>query len=885
MKEGEAVGESSFWKDGTVPFLVPPKELQCARNHGRGKRCTRWRIHDKKYCEYHFLQQKLYNNKRRKQNLGETLPLDQQKEDNSDRSLSSMLTRSKRKRVDGQQEKEEGISILDKEHGNHEDIEPWSRRTRSAKLAVGKLENDTKSNVKEDGNGDKNEAIYRKTRTDNISAGKEVVAIHEDILIEGNEKKEGFCHQCHRLKSRVLRCRTCQRKRYCDSCIKTWYPQFSEEAMEESCPSCRKTCNCKPCLRSNKLMKDVKNSGMPSNKDERIKHLKYLISLLYPFLKQFHEDQMKEIVLEAKIQGLQSSEIEVPQAVSDEYERLYCNNCGTSIVDLHRVCPKCSYELCLTCCWEIRGKCLRGGDKMVQRYYNRGKAYLHGGKPLPLAAVKKKNKTSSRRRIKLLSKWQVKGNDDIPCPVERLGGCGHERLELKCLLPANWVSTLKIKAERLVEFHQLEDARGVLTKHCSCLKSDNEIGILNEAICSSASLNDCNESYLCSPLAKDIQQGDLEHFQWHWFKGEPVIVRNVLELTSGLSWDPMVMWRAFRNVSNKDSLNVNVRAIDCLDLCEVELNIHKFFVGYLKGCVHSNSWPQLLKLKDWPPSNFLEELLPRHCAEFFSALPFLEYTNPYSGILNVAAKLPANSLKPDLGPKTYIAYGFVEELGRGDSVTKLHYDMSDAVNVLMHTAEVTLTSEQQADIAVLKKRHISQDQIELYGTDQDSYMPLKEQVDVDFLVKATKHPKRKSETSKKKVKSCQRSDLMSEMLMETSEFQKFEDFKLDKRSNGRIDKAHNSFVTSSSDMHSLKSAEKDSCLPLTEQVNVDVMFEAVKAPKSNSETRKKKVKSCQSSLSKFKLFRNEEESKVDECNGKMNKAHSGDSSFQNVHSL
>ena len=112
---------------------------------------------------------------------------------------------------------------------------------------------------------------------------------------------------------------------------------------------------------------------------------------------------------------------------------------------------------------------------------------------------------------------------------------------------------------------------------------------------------------------------------------------------------------------------------------QVELNIHKFFIGYLKGRAHSNSLPQLLKLKDWPPSNFFEELLPRHCAEFFSALPFVEYTNPYSGILNVAAKLPANSLNPDLGAKTYIAYGFVEELGRGESVTKLHCNMSDAV--------------------------------------------------------------------------------------------------------------------------------------------------------------------------------------------------------------
>ena len=112
---------------------------------------------------------------------------------------------------------------------------------------------------------------------------------------------------------------------------------------------------------------------------------------------------------------------------------------------------------------------------------------------------------------------------------------------------------------------------------------------------------------------------------------------------------------------------------------QVDINIHKFFVGYSEGQFDFKMWPQILKLKDWPPSNYFEERLPRHGAEFISSLPFKEYTHPQEGILNLAVKLPERSVKPDMGPKTYIAYGFAHELGRGDSVTKLHCDMSDAV--------------------------------------------------------------------------------------------------------------------------------------------------------------------------------------------------------------
>lgn len=95
----------------------------------------------------------------------------------------------------------------------------------------------------------------------------------------------------------------------------------------------------------------------------------------------------------------------------------------------------------------------------------------------------------------------------------------------------------------------------------------------------------------------------------------------------------------------------------------------------------------MLKIKDWPPEEHFKDRLKRHNQDFLEMLPFHEYTNPFWGPLNMYRALPHKCLPPDLGPKTYVALGRQEEHKReGDSVTKLHVDMSDAINVLVDTS-------------------------------------------------------------------------------------------------------------------------------------------------------------------------------------------------------
>ncbi|GMI66771.1 hypothetical protein HRI_000346400 [Hibiscus trionum] len=709
-----------------------PSDRRCKRSAGPGKwRCSEMALPSKTLCEKHYLQRTRQERKRIRgdRDHGNGCKSRKLNISGSVRGEFSGSEKNKKKKrredLSGGSEEEDGLVLT-------EMLARERKREEKSKLDIKGSKVGSENSVKEivdsgEGKVNSREKLSSSGKAVWNGSARDRKSFEKDKSNKSKEFVSLMCHQCQRNdKSGVVFCSSCGRKRYCYECIEKWYPEKTRDEVEAVCPFCCGNCNCKACLREVLV---VKNTHKDIDASVKLEQLKYLLCKSLPVLRHIFREQSSEIDIEADIKGSQLTEIDITRSKLDKHERLYCDNCNTSVVNFHRSCPSCSYDLCLTCCQELRDGCQPGANEAetsCQQFVERANFQTikkDGKNNAPTRRLGWESQVNSLNNGKAVTSshlpdWRANADGSIPCPRSHKGGCGASTLELRRIFKANWVTKLISSAEDITNQYKPPDVD--FYRECSSCQPNVSDGNSNGSpnVRHAANREECSDNYLFCPDALDISDGEIEHFQRHWMRGEPVVVRNVLEKTSGLSWEPMVMWRAFRetgsNVKFKEETR-SVKAIDCLDWCEVEINIHQFFKGYLEGRMHETRWPEMLKLKDWPSSTLFEERLPRHNAEFIAALPFSDYTDPKSGFLNLATRLPEGLLKPDMGPKTYIAYGFSEELGRGDSVTKLHCDMSDAVNVLTHTTKVKIGSWQREKIECLKKIYAAEDLQQLYG--------------------------------------------------------------------------------------------------------------------------------------------------------------------------
>ncbi|XP_023594955.1 probable JmjC domain-containing histone demethylation protein 2C isoform X2 [Trichechus manatus latirostris] len=91
----------------------------------------------------------------------------------------------------------------------------------------------------------------------------------------------------------------------------------------------------------------------------------------------------------------------------------------------------------------------------------------------------------------------------------------------------------------------------------------------------------------------------------------------------------------------------------------------------------------VLKLKDCPSGEDFKTMMPARYEDLLKSLPLPEYCNP-EGKFNLASHLPGFFVRPDLGPRLCSAYGVAAAKDHDIGTTNLHIEVSDVVNILVY---------------------------------------------------------------------------------------------------------------------------------------------------------------------------------------------------------
>ncbi|KAH6795427.1 hypothetical protein C2S51_036413 [Perilla frutescens var. frutescens] len=655
-----------------------PDDLRCKRSDGKQWRCTAMSMPDKTVCEKHYIQAKkraansamrASMKKAKRKSVGESDIYLESKSDDMDLPLSSQF--GDYSGSSGKKKKEK----LSKTQASYSPEMPAVRSLSGRSSLRSTDDPDRDGSDYEDSRRSYKTPPPSTVDSDRSRSQKmfEVSPMTEtsDGSSASSDDTEGQpCHQCRSTnKDRVVWCLKCDRRGYCENCISTCYSDISIQEIERVCPACRGTCSCRVCMRGDNL---IKARIREISAKDKLQYLYCLLSAVLPIVKRIHAEQCSEVELEKRLRG---NEIDLVRTKLNADEQMCCDFCRIPIIDYHRHCTTCSYDLCLSCCKDIREASTPSVNEESNDivFETNGSDKAMGPECVRLSRMQLNS-------FKRFSSWKTNHDGSIQCPPKAYGGCGSSVLTLKRIFKMNWVAKLVKNVEEMVNGCEINSS------------GDSEETGGSVRLLQAANRENDSDNFLYYPSSEDLKIDGIKDFRMHWSRRKPVIIKGVCDASAITIWDPMAMWKGIKETAEEKVKDANriVKAVDCTDWTEVDIELEEFMKGYFDGRVDENGRRQLLKLKDWPSPSASEEFLLYQRPDFISKLPLLEFIHSKWGLLNVAAKLPHYSLQNDVGPKIFISYGNIEETGKGDSRDNLHLNMRDMVFLLVHTFEVKL---------------------------------------------------------------------------------------------------------------------------------------------------------------------------------------------------
>ncbi|KAI3795784.1 hypothetical protein L1987_38443 [Smallanthus sonchifolius] len=703
----------------------------CKRSDGRGWRCGRPAAAGKNYCETHILQASL---RQKRQPVPDHLKLERAKrasivpksEENSDDGVTEEAVRRSKRKVT---EESEGVSD-----------EP-RKRVRKLNLKLGRMEiapgtssstaqQETDSPAVKSGasstsrfkrlfrsknsepipivvqkhlpNISENLKATEKMKTTGTSfrrpirskntepipivVKKHLPSIKENVKASAKKEMKKIIKKCHWCGLRsfcvLVKCSTCKKNFFCQECINLRF--YCEKTVRRECPVCQGECPCRACTRG--IPKQVKTKepvihdledhaiiicdtekGAAESNREKMSDFDqsqklHMIRELLPVMTKLNEEKIIELDTEAKNKGPCHGGLEVQ--IAEYTQKKECSFCKACIPDVHRSCDFCSFILCLVCCHDHRD------------------GYLHSS----LENVKETR--IIRSKDPKGTSWRHHLDGCISCPPKNLGGCERGLLRLTSFYPFSLTKDLEESAKKLLCNFPLNG----LSDSSSCLLCDENV-----------------EAGLYFSTQPEFKDNNLEHFMKHWGKGQPVIIRDVIQNQPYLNWGFGFMLCTYLEKSAESRHNTGTRsAKSTRDWCDVEFTRKQKFSG---GITHENVWSEFLKYKLWFSSDFLQDHFPDHYDAMIQSLPLQDYMNPFTGFLNLGAYSPYQTKNPNLGSYVCISYGGLDNPMNADLLTNLRLHAYDMVNVLVHAAMHPISERRLNEVKMVMKKYNSHDHL------------------------------------------------------------------------------------------------------------------------------------------------------------------------------